>query len=107
MSGTSASVLWVRVVGFTGLFVIAALLFHPYGIICSYGVPEISGFPKYAVWAGLGLLMGIAFAWIVWLVKRVEKPRNWKTFFRLGPPDLLGMFLYWALDPPLVLWTGS
>jgi hypothetical protein len=97
MSAASIGVLWPRLVGFTGLFVIAALLFHPYGVICIHFMPEISGFPRYALWAGLGLVMGIAFACIVWLVGRVERPPNWKTFFRIGPPDLQGMFLYWAL----------
>jgi membrane protease YdiL (CAAX protease family) len=96
VTGASTGVLWARVIGFTGLFAVAAFLFHPYGVICSHFMPQISGFPKYAIWAALGLAMGTAFAWIVWLVGRVERPRNWRTLFRIGPPDLLGMFLYWA-----------
>lgn len=96
MSGASTGVLWARVVGFTVLFAVVALLFHPYGVVLSHFMPEVSGFRRYALWAALGLAMGIGFALIVWLVGRVEKPRNWKAFFRIGPPDLLGMFLYWA-----------
>jgi membrane protease YdiL (CAAX protease family) len=97
MSAASTAALWARVAGFTALFAVAALLLHPYGVISSQFMSETSGFLRYVLWAGLGLAMGLAFAWIVWLVRRVEGARDWRTFFRIGPPDLLGMFLYWAL----------
>lgn len=44
-----------------------------------------------------GIILEVTLALVVWLVIRVEKPQNWKTFLKIGPPDLWGMFLFWAL----------
>jgi membrane protease YdiL (CAAX protease family) len=97
----------MRMLGFTALLGLATLVFHPYGAIVkalSVGKPSNVTFLIQLVF---GFLLGIVFVVVVWLVVRVEKPRDWKGFLKVGPPDLTGMFLFYALGTITYLLNAS
>jgi membrane protease YdiL (CAAX protease family) len=89
--------LWAHVIGFTILIDVLAFLFHPLGILGTkfFGItPTMYSAPMFL----FGIILEVSLALVVWLVIRIEKPRDWKAFLRVGPPDLYGMFLYWAFS---------
>jgi len=97
ISNATAGLLWARIIGFTVLLGILTLVLHPLGPIYSRLFVGTSRAASFVLKIGSGIILEIAFVVVVWIVVWIEKPRDWKTFLRIGSPDLQGMALFFVL----------